>query len=64
MRAYIQWMDTSCENCARPDEVLVTVFRVYEIPEAWDEPGSRTVLDEVERWCLSCASQYPNEPAS
>ncbi|HZJ27246.1 MAG TPA: hypothetical protein VFF40_09595 [Acidimicrobiia bacterium] len=54
-------MQPSCGNCATPDDALVEVRRVYITPETWDTPGSRQVLEEVERWCISCVSQYPHE---
>jgi len=53
----------TCENCARPDEQLVAVHRVYVVPPSWDTPGSQTVLTETELWCISCVSQYPCEIA-
>ena len=52
-----------CENCGRPDRELVLVRRVYVTPETWDTPASETVVDEVERWCVSCVTQYPCHPA-
>jgi hypothetical protein len=52
-----------CENCAREDDDLGSVHRVYVVPESWDTPGSATTLDEVELWCFSCRSQYPHEEA-
>ena len=45
------------------DEELVLVRRVYVVPPAWDSPGSETVVNEPELWCISCISQYPCEPA-
>jgi len=53
----------ACENCAREDDDLVAVHRVYVIPESWDTPGSTQRLDDVEVWCFSCRSQYPHEEA-
>jgi hypothetical protein len=50
-----------CENCGFADEELVLVRRVYVRPETWDQPGSETVVEEPELWCVSCCSQYPNE---
>ena len=38
------------------------VRRVYVVPETWDTPGSATVVEEPELWCVSCCSQYPNDP--
>ena len=51
---------SSCDNCAIDDDDLIAVRRVYRIPETWDTPASEQVLDEVEYWCVSCWSQYPN----
>jgi hypothetical protein len=51
-----------CENCGFVDEELVLVRRVYVTPPSWDTPGSETVVPEPELWCVSCCSQYPNEP--
>lgn len=50
-----------CDNCARAADDLASVRRVYVVPEAWDTAGSQTTLDDVERWCMSCRSQYPHE---
>jgi hypothetical protein len=55
--------ELACENCGIPDDELVAVRRVYLRSEEWDRPASHTVVPEVERWCISCASQYPCEPA-
>jgi hypothetical protein len=53
--------DRVCENCARADEELVLVRRVYVTPEAWDSPDATArVVDETELWCVSCMSQYPH----
>ena len=51
-----------CENCARDDDELATVKRVYVVPEAWDTPGSTTRMPDPELWCFSCRSMYPHEP--
>jgi hypothetical protein len=53
-----------CQNCARADEDLAEVKRIYVVPESWDQPGSVTHTDEVERWCFSCRTQYPHEDAA
>ena len=53
-----------CENCARDDDDVAGVHRLYVVPEAWDTSGSVTRVDEAERWCFSCRSQYPHEPAT
>ena len=52
-----------CDNCAREDDELEPVKRMYVVPESWDTPGSVSTLDEVERWCFSCRTQYPHEDA-
>jgi len=54
--------DRACENCGFVDDELVLVRRVYVVPETWDTPGSATVVEEPELWCVSCCSQYPNDP--
>jgi hypothetical protein len=52
-----------CENCAREDDDLVVVRRVYLVPESWDTPGSSTTMPDLELWCFSCRSLYPHEVA-
>lgn len=52
-----------CEQCGRDSDDLEHVYRVYVVPEAWDREGSVTKEPEVERWCWSCRSQYPCDPA-
>jgi hypothetical protein len=52
-----------CENCARDDDELMAVRRVYVVPESWDTPASSTTMDALELWCFSCRSMYPHEPA-
>jgi hypothetical protein len=54
-------MERVCENCAREDDDLVLVNRVYVVPETWDTPGSTTRMDEAELWCFSCRSLYPHQ---
>lgn len=54
-------MERACENCGTPDDELIAVRRMYVTPESWDTPASQQLMDEVEMWCLSCASQYPHE---
>lgn len=51
---------TTCDSCGRDDDELVAVHRRYVTPEAWDTPGSDKVLDDVERWCVSCLTHYPH----
>jgi hypothetical protein len=48
-------VDGTCDNCARPDDDLVGVHRVYLDPEQ--------VLAELEWWCFSCRSMYPHQVA-
>lgn len=50
-----------CQNCAREDDDLAPVTRLYVVPETWDQPGSVTPTNEVELWCFSCRTQYPHE---
>jgi hypothetical protein len=52
-----------CENCGRADDELVVVRRVYVFPATEVAPERVQVVDELERWCVSCVSQYPCEPA-
>jgi hypothetical protein len=54
-------MERVCENCAREDDDLVVVHRLYVIPEDWDRPRSVSRVDEAELWCFSCRSMYPHE---
>jgi hypothetical protein len=55
-------IERECDNCAIADADLIAVRRVYLIPAAWDTPASQQVVADVEHWCVSCWSQYPNEP--
>ena len=50
-----------CEMCAREDDDLAAVHRVYVTPESWDTAGSSKTMPEEELWCFSCRSQYPHE---
>jgi hypothetical protein len=58
----------ACENCARTEPNaanLVAVHRVYlELDEWGEQEPKATVMDEVERWCVSCRSIYPHEEAT
>ena len=56
-------MERVCESCAREDDDLSLVRRVYVTPETWDTPGSSKTVPDTELWCFSCRSQYPHEPA-
>jgi hypothetical protein len=53
-------MITSCTSCGGDNADLVPVRRRYITPETWEHPGSETVLDEVEHWCVSCLTHYPH----
>ena len=39
--------ERACENCARDDDDLVAVHRVYVVPESWDTPASAQMVDDV-----------------
>jgi hypothetical protein len=62
----------ACESCGAPADDTAPVHRVYLRPPAVDPldggaghgDGDQQVdvLTEVERWCLSCRSQYPHQP--
>ena len=54
-------MERVCENCAREDDDLALVHRLYIVPEDWDTAGSITKVEETELWCFSCRSMYPNQ---
>lgn len=54
-------MERVCESCAREDDDLVVVRRMYVVPETWDTPGSSTTVEATELWCFSCRSLYPHE---
>ena len=57
----VRKVERVCENCAREDDDLEVVHRLYVVPESWDTPGSVTKVDESELWCFSCRSLYPHE---
>lgn len=50
-----------CDNCGFEDPALVTVRRVYVVPETWDQTPSERIVPEAERWCVPCVTQYPCE---
>ena len=54
-----------CESCGSPEpaEALAAVHRVYLMTDGEGGVVGERVLDEVEQWCLSCRSLYPNRPA-
>ncbi len=54
-------MERVCENCAREDDDLATVHRLYVSPGSWDQPAATTRVEQTELWCFSCRSMYPHE---
>jgi len=54
-----------CESCGSPEppEALEAVHRVYLLTDGEGTVVGERVLDDVEQWCLSCRSLYPNRPA-
>lgn len=51
----------TCESCGVEDELVTPVRRKYLA--APDGSTPERVLDEVERWCVACLTNYPHEPA-
>lgn len=54
----------NCDSCAGDATELYAVHRKYVTPAAWDQEPDERVLDDVERWCYSCLTHYPHEPAT
>ncbi len=54
----------TCDSCGASADDLAAVHRVYVTPAAWDTDERVDVLDEVERWCFPCRTQYPHQPLS
>ncbi len=52
-----------CESCGADADELHPVRRKYVTIGSWDQKAGERVVDEVERWCFSCLTQYPHEPA-
>ncbi|MDE3086734.1 MAG: hypothetical protein KGJ77_08200 [Acidobacteriota bacterium] len=54
-----------CESCGSPEAAaaLAAVHRVYLMTDGEGAVVGERVLDEVEQWCLSCRTLYPNRPA-
>ena len=50
--------DGICESCAREDDDLMAVRRVYLHPDS----EATTTMPEVELWCFSCRTMYPHQP--
>lgn len=51
----------TCESCARPDDDLVTVQRMYLVSAAdapISDPAPAPIAGDIERWCFSCRTQY------
>jgi hypothetical protein len=53
----------TCDSCGADEAMLYEVRRQYVTPADWDTEGREVTLDEIERWCFSCCTQYPNVPA-
>ncbi|MEL7206821.1 MAG: hypothetical protein AAGK32_01070 [Actinomycetota bacterium] len=49
-----------CDSCGDEDTDVVTVVRLYVVPEAWDTEGSVTEAEGTEAWCFPCRSHYPH----
>lgn len=54
----------NCDSCAGDATELYAVHRKYVTPAAWDQEPDERVLDDIERWCYSCLTHYPHEPAA
>jgi hypothetical protein len=62
----------TCDSCGAVATDVSAVHRVYITPAAWDPTSCDEateavedrvdVVDEVERWCFPCRSQYPHQP--
>jgi hypothetical protein len=52
---------STCTSCGDEATDLETVHRIYL---TWSDDGAPTgeqVVDEPERWCAVCRTQYPHE---
>jgi hypothetical protein len=54
----------TCESCGAPADDLATVHRVYITPQDWDAEERVEVVEDVERWCFPCRSNYPHQPVT
>ena len=54
-------MAETCESCGATEDGLTPVRRMYVTPETWESEHKQVVLPDIERWCISCLSQYPHE---
>lgn len=52
-----------CDSCGDDRVEVVSVLRLYVVPEAWDSEGSVTEADEMEQWCYPCRTHYPHAEA-
>jgi len=53
----------TCESCGGEADELTRVHRKYVTGGDGDRAPAERVLPDVERWCSSCLTQYPHEPA-
>ncbi|MHB8681776.1 MAG: hypothetical protein ACYDA2_06750 [Acidimicrobiales bacterium] len=54
----------TCDNCGAPDAELEPVHRVYLETDSQGRVTGSSAQPEVERWCLSCRTLYPNDPSA
>jgi hypothetical protein len=40
----------------------MAVRRIYLTPATRDIEAAEQILDDIERWCISCCTQYPCQP--
>lgn len=52
----------TCDSCGAEADDLASVRRVYVTPAAWDTDERVDVVDEPERWCVPCRTNYPHQP--
>ncbi len=53
----------TCESCGANEDELAPVHRKYVTPGDGEQDETVRVLSDVERWCVSCLTQYPHVPA-
>ncbi len=53
----------SCDSCGRADADLQAVHRVYLFFDRLGAVTGEQQVPDVERWCLSCRTSYPWQPA-
>ena len=53
-----------CQSCARPDQDMREVQRLYVVPATPEfegaGAGTEIVDEDIELWCFSCRSIYPH----